>query len=576
MAEAEEEDEPPLPLVMADGISLPGTSLAAALPLPSTQLLQPAPTPNAADVSLHPSSPSALLDLPDELLALVASFLALTDAVGLRRVCSRLRALLPELLPRGLYADAEAQEMALGDVPSAVSDPVQAALTRRWLAVGAITLVVSQLDDLRPAVLAAAGLDPISVHHARLLAFDETDEYEQVLSHNSTLHSLCLRSDFHTARNLRDAGAQRMARVLRSNSTLRSLRLEHCKIGPAGLAELTAALAAAKLRKLSLVGNKADSMAPLMATVLGANVLRELNLSCNVLQQADLEAILRALGQGCRLAALLLDQCALFNIPSVKHKLSLCLRNNAHLTRLSLRLNALTQPAFFAPGLASNKHLRVLDLYANLLGDAGTEVLAEALVAHPTLSVLNLGDNGVGDAGAAALARVLAAPTTALRELRLAKNQIACSGAAALASALAFNLSLGTLDLCFNRLGLGGAEALAGSLVANARLQSLNLEANAIGDEGVCALAAALQCNAALRSLDLSRCQVGDRGAAALAALLRAAGRAAAAWSPTGSSALAVLDLESNRVGARAAAELRSAALVGGVRVRLWNNSNTY
>ncbi|CAH0557226.1 unnamed protein product [Brassicogethes aeneus] len=73
-------------------------------------------------------------------------------------------------------------------------------------------------------------------------------------------------------------------------------------------------------------------------------------------------------------------------------------------------------------GLETNKHLIMLDVGCNNIGNYGLEVLAKWLKTKPPLRALNVSNNQIGEIGARALALVL--PFTIIRLLDITNNHI--------------------------------------------------------------------------------------------------------------------------------------------------------
>eukprot|EP00811_Abedinium_folium_P015021 NODE_2399_length_2219_cov_16.047323.p1 GENE.NODE_2399_length_2219_cov_16.047323~~NODE_2399_length_2219_cov_16.047323.p1 ORF type:complete len:643 (-),score=182.62 NODE_2399_length_2219_cov_16.047323:205-2133(-) len=194
--------------------------------------------------------------------------------------------------------------------------------------------------------------------------------------------------------------------------------------------------------------------------------------------------------------------------------------------------------------------LTYLNLECNNLGDAGAQVLAEALTTRwrrTTTAVAGASAAVGGGEATEASARAdgdsvlgVSVPVPRLELLNLAGNSIGLRGSTALARALeAGGDCLTELNLCRNQVGHGGAVELAAALRGGAQLRTLRLSVNRIGDRGASALAAALSAAPAaiLAMLDLGGNMIGDAGALALEEALR--GRAL----PT-----AELDLTYNRI----------------------------
>lgn len=235
---------------------------------------------------------------------------------------------------------------------------------------------------------------------------------------------------------------------------------------------------------------------------------------------------------------------------------------NATLHLLASALRTSTTPrTLLLSGSSSLDDAAVADILAPALRGSSIETLA--------MEACN-----VTAAGAAALAHHLVAnPTSALRTLSLARNQLGADGATALAQALAMeHAPLRSLHLSATSLGSEGGVALAAALEGGGglALERLTLDQNALGDEGAEALARALAAASAigggrLSTLDLSGNLIGPRGAAALGrTLTRVASRHEPAaggplQQPSRAARLRHLLLDGNAAGDEGAAALARA-----------------
>ena len=174
-----------------------------------------------------------------------------------------------------------------------------------------------------------------------------------------------------------------------------------------------------------------------------------------------------------------------------------------------------------ARGLAVARLLRVsgslayINLYNNIIGDAGAKALAAAVAASGSLAALDLNRNQIGDEGAKALAAAVAA-SGSLTSLDVRANKIGDEGAKALANAVAASGSLATLYLHHNKIGDEGAKALAAGVAASVSLEHLDISYNNIGDEGAKAIADAVADSGSLSTLGLGGNNIGAEGANAL------------------------------------------------------------
>eukprot|EP00667_Euglena_gracilis_P021461 EG_transcript_23535 len=145
----------------------------------------------------------------------------------------------------------------------------------------------------------------------------------------------------------------------------------------------------------------------------------------------------------------------------------------------------------------------------NCIGDAGAQLVAEALHTNTTVQKIKLHSNALGPEGAKALAEALQTNAT-LREVDLTWNAIGPEGAKALAEALQTNATLREVRLGCNNIGPAGAKALAEALRTNATLQVVDLGTNEIGNGGARALRDALEHNTTLQHIGLFNNKISD------------------------------------------------------------------
>ncbi|XP_012414241.1 tonsoku-like protein [Trichechus manatus latirostris] len=170
--------------------------------------------------------------------------------------------------------------------------------------------------------------------------------------------------------------------------------------------------------------------------------------------------------------------------------------------------------------------LRELRLAGNQLGDGCTAELLAALGTMPSLALLDLSSNHLGPAGLHQLASGLPgqAASQSLEELDLSMNPLGDSCGLALASVLRACPSLSTLHLRACGLGpsifLSHQAALGGAFQDAERLKTLSLSYNALGAQ---ALAQALQSLpiSTLLHLELSSVAAGKREAGLMEPVVR-------------------------------------------------------
>ncbi|XP_051763931.1 NACHT, LRR and PYD domains-containing protein 12-like isoform X30 [Ctenopharyngodon idella] len=319
--------------------------------------------------------------------------------------------------------------------------------------------------------------------------------------------------------NITAEGCAALASALRSNSLLRELNLSDNIIGGPGLTLLSDGLKDphCKLEKLRLFDCNitAEGCAALASALRSNSHLRELNLSGNIIGDGGLTLLSDGLKDPhCKLEKLRLWGC---NITAEGCAvLASALRSNSHLRELDLTDNKIGGGGLtlLSDGLKDPhcklEKLRLED--CNITAE-GCAALASALRSNSHLRELDLTDNIIGGGGLTLLSDGLKDPHCKLEKLRLEDCNITAEGCAALASALRSNSHLRELDLTDNIIGGGGLTLLSDGLKdPHCKLEKLRLEDCNITAEGCAALASALRSNSHLRELDLTDNIIGGGG----------------------------------------------------------------
>ena len=123
----------------------------------------------------------------------------------------------------------------------------------------------------------------------------------------------------------------------------------------------------------------------------------------------------------------------------------------------------------------------------------GAQVIASRLTLS-TLVTLNLSDNMVEDAGSVAICEALAG-NISLKHLVLKGNQITDAGVETMVTALLPNRHLRSLDLYGNQITAQGAAHLRRLLQRTHHLETLMVGRNSLGDEGVAHLCRGMRKN---------------------------------------------------------------------------------
>lgn len=307
-----------------------------------------------------------------------------------------------------------------------------------------------------------------------------------------------------------------LSSILKTNRSLKSLRLERNELEDAGAMELSEGLKLNEsLEVLSLYSNGIKGTgARAIGSALKVNCsLTSLNLFGNRLGVEGAQALSSGLKENRGLLSLTLSDADLRD--SGAAALGEMLQVNSTLTSLNIRGNKFTEEGatYLGAALRVNTALRELDLSNNKLGASGARAMAAGLKENGVLESLNLSATLISNEGAQAYSEAFAKNQT-LRELSLANNEIAAEGGQALARLLESNSVLRRLDLTTNSLGPAGTAAFATMFQLNKGLEELSLKSNLIG-EAAALLAEGLKANATLKELNLQ-----DNGIEAKAAMV--------------------------------------------------------
>ncbi|XP_051763825.1 NACHT, LRR and PYD domains-containing protein 12-like isoform X19 [Ctenopharyngodon idella] len=319
--------------------------------------------------------------------------------------------------------------------------------------------------------------------------------------------------------NITAEGCAALASALRSNSLLRELNLSDNIIGGPGLTLLSDGLKDphCKLEKLRLWGCyiTAEGCAALASALRSNSHLRELDLTWNKIGDECLMLLSDGLKDPhCKLETLKLFDC---NITAEGcAALASALRSNSLLRELDLTGNIIGGGGLtlLSDGL-KDPHCKLEKLWlfdCNITAE-GCAALASALRSNSHLRELNLSGNIIGDGGLTLLSDGLKDPHCKLEKLWLSQCNITDEGCAALASALRSNSHLRELNLSGNIIGDGGLTLLSDGLKdPHCKLEKLRLWGCNITAEGCAVLASALRSNSHLRELDLTDNKIGGGG----------------------------------------------------------------
>lgn len=306
-----------------------------------------------------------------------------------------------------------------------------------------------------------------------------------------------------------------------------SLDMSGCGIGEAGAARLAKSLrTGSSIATLNLAANSLSSKAVAEVVqglhgqlVRGAASVTSLNLSGNTLatlsasESAAVAALAGLLRRGdCILQKLNLASTGLQ--PPQVCALSKALQLNSSLKAIELRGNKPQTSGCRALGeaCASSPSLTSLQLSACQIGDEGVQQLLCALPGRGVLAQLNLGSNGLTDKATVDISRSLSRPGSCIKALGLSDNSISSRGVGAVAKLISTS-PLSDLQLSDNDIGDAGAVALSTVLD---QLDRLKLAGCGVLDSGALAIAQAAASSSSAVQILLSRNRLGPRARKAL------------------------------------------------------------
>ena len=324
----------------------------------------------------------------------------------------------------------------------------------------------------------------------------EIETIEQTLNNPTNIISI-----FNISRNsIGDTGAIKIAEILETNTTLKTLKLGGNKISVSGVKAIASALFInSTLSTLELNDNKLgnDGFKELVKALKLNTNLTEINLESTGCDYKDTELIITMIKSNKTLQTLKLGNNN-FNMSNKKggQRLAYALKNNTTLKRLDLNNNnmgdtqintddtqkekVVTVCDILAFSLKENKSLTELNIQHNKLNHLRAHLLSIALK-NSSINILNISNNLIGDLGAKWIADMLV-DNSNLETLKLGHNEIGDEGIKALANALKHNSTLLTLELNNNNFGRFGIIALATALKLNTTLLEINLEFNSLDE----------------------------------------------------------------------------------------------
>jgi Ran GTPase-activating protein (RanGAP) involved in mRNA processing and transport len=278
--------------------------------------------------------------------------------------------------------------------------------------------------------------------------------------------------------SIHDAGAKRLATLLRSDSVLTNLQLASNGIRCAG----------AKALAQSLTSNQ---------------TLRELNLVGNQIQDTGAIALAEHwCRKTCHLEKLYWEMNCMGPLGERRLKAAQAFRNNRK-SWLGQLLNRIDKQKVVSIDLLSKPHS----------DDDVIEISHHLARYRPRITTFYMGGSDITPRGIQVLVQnVITGNVARLERLYIQNAQVGARGAGHLAHGLAANSTLRVLSLCNSRIDTDGVLSLSRGLFRNRYLVSLDLRENAIGDRGARDLMIAIldPPHPSLQSVNLSRNHLTD------------------------------------------------------------------
>ena len=308
-----------------------------------------------------------------------------------------------------------------------------------------------------------------------------------------------------------DDAAEQLSSGLRDNTTLKTLRIEGCRIGTKGWTFIALALETNDVLKDLRI--KIMHAGPKPGEDEDDDDNEDVGFG-----DACAEQFASALCHNSSLVTLHLEGCRVGARGAIAISSALE-KNNTTLEQLKMG-----QTSFGCPGahalrqmLCSNTSLKTLLLPSCCFGPHGWLAIADALTNNDTLEELDINNacNEMGCASVQIFGLALAA-NTSLKKMNIDNCEIGVLGARSIAAALENNFILEELSMNNNEIMCAGAEMLGEALSSNSSLKKLWLQGCEMGcencDSGMLAFSVALMLNNSLQELDLSDNNIGCSG----------------------------------------------------------------
>ena len=197
--------------------------------------------------------------------------------------------------------------------------------------------------------------------------------------------------------------------------------------------------------------------------------------------------------------------------------------------------------------LASNGHVKILNLGQCELGPSGVKIITSGLTQNASIAWLNLNRNSIENEGAEALAQVLKSSDCHISKLYLRHNNLGDQGMKILCEALKYNSSISVIDFGDNYIQKGGVTSASELLFGNEHIEEFGISGNDVEtDQDWIPLFQGLKENKKLKKLFLAFNTIGDVSVSELANQL-------------GPEGLQFLDMEGNQISDGGGKEILSA-----------------
>uniref|UniRef100_A0A6U5YUA4 F-box domain-containing protein n=1 Tax=Guillardia theta TaxID=55529 RepID=A0A6U5YUA4_GUITH len=279
------------------------------------------------------------------------------------------------------------------------------------------------------------------------------------------------------------------------------------------------------LQELDLVGTtslRASGVLKIFANMSTATSLQTLTLRGCKIGPSGARALAVGMEAGCSITSLDLGDNSIGTEGCTALSFPLKATSKCAIKYLNLSSNEIRNDGLSAlsPGLLTNTSLVCLRLAMNYIRPQGAMILTEFLDQCTALRELELGYNLIRCHGCSLLSAALTRMNS-LTHLGLRRNEVAAEGATSISRSLWKNTCLQSLDLGLNSIGMGGAQNFGWALGYNSTLQSLRLDWNDLRGNSILLMPASTRGEGfRLSELDLSCNKLSNDGASNLSEAL--------------------------------------------------------